>query len=82
MNIVKLVILFCDHCVLLCNMCKMFGIPPPPPAPPLLCKAVSLDALALVVDKFAGKCSLVQTHGVCSPSLATRLILKFGISVS
>lgn len=28
MNIVKLVILFCDHCVLLCNMCKMFGIPP------------------------------------------------------
>lgn len=29
MNIVKLVILFCDHCVLLCNMCKMFGTPPP-----------------------------------------------------
>lgn len=26
MNIVKLVILFCDHCVLLCNMCKRFGI--------------------------------------------------------
>lgn len=31
MNIVKLVILFCDHCVFLCNMCKRFGILPPLP---------------------------------------------------
>lgn len=33
MNIVKLVILFCDHCVFLCNMCKRFGILPPPLPP-------------------------------------------------
>lgn len=40
MNIVKLVILFCDHCVLLCNMCKMFGTPTPTPLL-LLCQAGS-----------------------------------------
>lgn len=49
MNIVKLVISFCDHCVLLCNKCAkclgfFFFFPP------LLLEAVSLDAFALVLD--------------------------------
>lgn len=48
MNIVKLVISFCDHCVLLCNKCaKCLGFSPPPP---LLVEAATLDAFALVVD--------------------------------
>lgn len=47
MNIVKLVISFCDHCVLLCNKCaKCLGFF----FSPLLLEAASLDAFTLVGD--------------------------------
>lgn len=55
MNIVKLVISFCDHCVLLCNKCAkclgFFFFPPP------LLLERSLDYFASVEDEFvfAGK---------------------------
>lgn len=63
MNIVKLVILFCDHCVLLCNMCKRFGILPLLPPFPLFFLVSSFSfstssstaVLTLVVDLLGRK---------------------------
>lgn len=64
MNIVKLVILFCDHCVLLCNMCKRFGILlffcllllcsslPPPPPPPAGAAGLEASAASFTFEGF------------------------------
>lgn len=65
MNIVKLVISFCDHCVLLCNKCaKCLGYFF---LPPMLLEAASLDAFTLVVDQLrVCRKVLIGSDGVCS----------------